>query len=93
MFFYIDESGHTGNNLFDSTQPYLYYGVLGSQLNLDILAEPEVRKMRKILGVEDRLHAAELGETNLVKILPDLYKLSKELHNKSKSYSYFSKIN
>ena len=78
MFFYIDESGHTGNNLFDSTQPYLYYGVLGSQLNLDILAEPEVRKMRKILGVEDRLHAAELGETNLVKILPDLYKLSKD---------------
>jgi len=78
MFFYIDESGHTGNNLFDSTQPYLYYGVLGSQLNLDILAEPEVRKMRKILGVKDRIHATELGENNLSKIIPELNKLAKK---------------
>lgn len=78
MFFYIDESGHTGNNLFDIKQPYLYYGVLGSPLNLDILAETEVCKMRNILDVEDRLHAAELGEEKLVKVIPILYKLSKD---------------
>jgi hypothetical protein len=28
MFFYVDESGHTGSNLFDPAQPQLYYGVL-----------------------------------------------------------------
>jgi len=30
MFFYVDESGHTGTNLFDPNQPVLYYGVLSS---------------------------------------------------------------
>lgn len=57
MFFYVDESGHTGNNLFDITQPYLYYGVIGSTVNLDILAKEEISKIRKIFDV-DRLHAA-----------------------------------
>jgi hypothetical protein len=26
MHFYVDESGHTGLNLFDAEQPLLYYG-------------------------------------------------------------------
>lgn len=77
MFFYIDESGHTGNNLFDVTQPYLYYGVIGSLVNLDILAKDEIEKIRKKFGVE-RLHATELGETKLVNLIEDLKKISKK---------------
>ena len=77
MFFYIDESGHTGNNLFDVTQPYLYYGVIGSLVNLDMLAKDEVEKIRKKFGVE-RLHATELGETKLVNLIIDLKRLSKK---------------
>lgn len=30
MHFYVDETGHTGPNLFDRTQPVLSYGVLSS---------------------------------------------------------------
>lgn len=41
MFFYVDESGHTGANLFDEAQPTLFYGVLSSAVHLDYVAEPD----------------------------------------------------
>ena len=37
MYFHIDEAGNTGNNLFDSDQPRLSYGVLSSLVNADAL--------------------------------------------------------
>lgn len=77
MYFYVDESGQTGLNLFDESQPFLYYGVLRSKLNLDLLAEKDLRPLRKKLGV-DRLHAAELGNGRLVEIADDLHKIKKK---------------
>lgn len=77
MFFYVDESGHTGTNLFDSSQPMLYYGVLSSRLNLDALAEPFLTKLRKQLGVK-RLHAAELRNNALAQTAPNLLKVQKK---------------
>lgn len=77
MFFYIDESGHTGNNLFDRTQPYLYYGVVGSMVNLDILAKKDILKLRDKFGV-DRLHATELGEGKLINLISELKEISKK---------------
>ncbi len=67
MFFFVDESGHTGKNLFDEAQPYLYYGVLSSPNNLEHEAKREVDQARANKGVE-RLHAAELGMGGLVDI-------------------------
>ncbi len=60
MHFYVDETGQTGRNLFDKTQPILSYGVLSSEADLDKVAEADLAALRKTLGVE-RLHAAELG--------------------------------
>jgi len=77
LFFYVDESGHTGKNLFDENQPVLYYGVLSSSLNLDVLALKEIAPLRKKLGVK-RLHAGELGNGRLVKIAPDILKIQKK---------------
>lgn len=77
MFIYVDESGHTGTNLFDKDQPVLYYGVLSSQTNLDILAKREVQKARSILNVP-RLHASELGQGNLIKIAKILINIQKK---------------
>ena len=77
MFFYVDESGHTGANLFDPAQPWLYYGVI-SRKNMDVLAEPCLARLKHRLGVE-RLHAAELGNARLVKIAEDIYNLQKKL--------------
>lgn len=78
MYFYVDESGHTGPELFDETQPMLYYGVLSSSFNVDLLAESAMALMRKKLGVE-RLHASELGNGRLVLIIDQLCGLQKRL--------------
>ncbi|MDF1789809.1 MAG: DUF3800 domain-containing protein, partial [Verrucomicrobiales bacterium] len=77
MHFYVDESGHTGTNLFDPAQPRLYYGVLHSREDIDTAAEPRVKALRSQFGV-DRLHASELGLTKLEAIVPELLKLHEE---------------
>jgi hypothetical protein len=74
LHFYIDESGHTGANLFDAEQPLLYYGVLSSRINIDAVAEATVAAQRRQLGV-DRLHAAELGVGRLTEIAPSILRL------------------
>ncbi|EGQ9353923.1 TPA: DUF3800 domain-containing protein [Vibrio parahaemolyticus] len=85
MYFYVDDSGQTGLELFDKNQPFLYYGVLSSKVNLDELALPSVQKLRKRLGVE-RLHAAELGNGRLVEIVDDLEVLRKKFDIKFDFY-------
>ncbi len=65
MFFFVDESGNTGLNLFDPIQPILYYGVLSSHADLDVAALPRVEEMRKILGVP-RIHSKELERVRLL---------------------------
>lgn len=77
MFFYVDESGHTGSELFDANQPVLYYGVISSDVNLDVLAEERLGPLRKRLGV-DRLHAAQLGVGRLTTIADELVAMQKK---------------
>ena len=67
MYAYIDESGNTGNNLFDEAQPVLYYGLLTCKKNLDFIAERPLAKLRAQLGV-DRIHASQLGVGRLVPV-------------------------
>jgi hypothetical protein len=78
LYFYVDESGHTGPNLFDENQPILYYGVLSSKVNIDVLAEKELVTLRKRLGV-NRLHANDLGNHGIAKISRDIGKLQKNM--------------
>ena len=78
MHFYVDESGHTGPNLFDPSQPTLYYGVLSSPVNVDVSALDSLVGLRNRLGVS-RLHAAELGNGRLVPLVDDLLSLQKSL--------------
>lgn len=77
MFFYVDESGHTGSELFDAAQPVLYYGVISSDVNLDVLADERLIPLRKRLGV-DRLHAAQLGVGRLATIADELVAMQKK---------------
>lgn len=79
MFFYVDESGHSGSKLFsDPKQPVQYYGVLSSTQNIDVLAKDAVQEMRNILGIP-RLHATDMQNVGLARIAPQLIKLQKEL--------------
>ena len=77
QFFYVDESGHTGTNLFDANQPFLYYGIISARVNLDVLAKPYIEKARARHGVE-RLHANELGMGGLVECAGPLCGLQKK---------------
>lgn len=67
MNFYIDESGHTGLNLFDNSQPVLYYGMISSPFDLNITARPFVERLRAHFDV-DRLHANKLGAGRILSI-------------------------
>ncbi|MCG8317096.1 MAG: hypothetical protein MI976_28080 [Pseudomonadales bacterium] len=64
MFFHIDESGNTGNNLFDENQPILSYGLLSSRTNVDILGTKLHRRILNKIG-DDCLHANVLGVEKL----------------------------
>lgn len=77
MYYFVDESGNTGLHLFDPAQPLLYYGVLGARANLDVIAEPLLRKLRRELGVH-RIHANELGVAKLTTIAGRIEHFSKK---------------
>lgn len=77
MYYFIDESGNTGLHLFDPNQPALYYGVLCCPVNLDIIAEPLLKELRREIGVK-RLHAAELGIGRLTNVAHRLIAFSKK---------------
>ena len=78
MFFHIDESGNTGNNLFDANQPLLSYGVLSSRTNVDALGRSIHGKMLTKLGV-DVLHASQLGEDRIEKISSLLLQMQEKM--------------
>jgi len=78
MFFHIDESGNTGNNLFDAHQPRLSYGLLSSRTNVDVLGQALHRKMLKLVD-QPTLHANLLGVDRLTRIAPLLIELQKKM--------------
>lgn len=78
MFFHIDETGNTGNNLFDNNQPQLSYGVLASLTNVDALGQALHATMLAKLGVPS-LHASELGVGRLDSIARPLLALHEKM--------------
>ena len=76
MFFFVDESENTGNNLFDPEQPILSYGLLSSVLNPDELAIGAHASMLRTLGV-NCLHANRLGVGGLTTIAQTLIGLQR----------------
>src|SRR5689334_4780999 len=57
---YTDESGNTGNNLFDAQQPYFWTATLVGRHTLSSAARVAVDGLRAQLGVQE-LHAADIG--------------------------------
>jgi hypothetical protein len=78
MFFHIDESGNTGNNLFDLAQPTLSYGLLSSRTNVDVRGVQLHCAMLTTLKVEV-LHAADLGVERIESIAPLLIELQRKM--------------
>lgn len=71
MYAYIDETGNTGENLFDHNQPVFLTGALITKTNFDLLYKKRVESICDKIGVES-LHANELGFGRLEDIASDL---------------------
>ena len=71
LFAYVDESGNTGKNIFDSAQPDFFTAALVSQGDFDRHWGPRVRAVAKRIGAT-AIHANELGLGRLESVADDL---------------------
>src|SRR5713226_9718991 len=71
---HTDESGNTGQNLFDPAQPIFWTGTLLASSNLDIGAAGRVAEIAKPLGIQE-LHGAALGLNGVEKVAGDIREL------------------
>ena len=76
MWAYIDESGNTGNQIFDENQPLFITAAMVTRINFDLVYGPEVRNIAQKVG-QTALHANELGVARIEEIADDLLKLIK----------------
>ena len=67
MYAYIDETGNTGPNLFDSEQPTFMYGALMTRLDFDTESGASWRSIASQVG-QTYIHASELGVYRLEQI-------------------------
>ncbi|MCK1640179.1 DUF3800 domain-containing protein [Bradyrhizobium sp. 157] len=74
IYAYVDESGNTGKNIFDPSQPDYFAGALIAKGDFDIRYTDHIQKIAGKVGVT-AIHANELGLGKLETIAADLYKL------------------
>jgi hypothetical protein len=72
MFAFIDESGHTGKNISDSSQPNFYTLGLISKYNPDILIKKDIDLLCNKYIIKE-LHGSDLG--------PRIEYIAPEIHN------------
>lgn len=77
MFAYVDETGNTGQNLFDEAQPYFLTAALVTRTNFDVLGRSDIATIAKRIGVS-ALHANELGPGKIEQIAGDLLRTLKK---------------
>lgn len=77
LYCYTDESGNTGNNLFDDVQPYFWTGTLVGRSTLSGVARTAVSFWQSRLGVQE-LHANELRLPGIEQIADEMAALLEE---------------
>jgi hypothetical protein len=76
MFAFVDESGNTGQNLFDEAQPIFSTMALLTRDDFDLAKGPAMAKLCVDQGVVE-LHAAELGVDGIERIARPLVSILK----------------
>ena len=76
MFAYVDETGNTGQNLFDDAQPTFITGALITRSNFDVLYRRELQLLAERVG-ESILHANDLGLGKIEEIASGLLRILK----------------
>lgn len=77
MYAYIDETGHTGANIFDPDQPVFMTAALITKTNFDLVHKADIEKIASTIG-EKELHANVIGIEKVEEISGELLKLFKK---------------
>ena len=77
MWAYVDETGNTGNRIFDPDQPYFVTAAMMTKTNFDINFASSVWAISQSVGVST-LHARELGMGRIEPIAVPLLKVLKK---------------
>ena len=77
MWAYIDETGNTGNRIFDPEQPIFITAAMMTRANFDLTRSASVANIAASLGVK-ALHANELGFSRIEAIAPSVFRTLKE---------------
>jgi hypothetical protein len=76
MYAYADETGNTGNQIFDPNQPLFITAAMMTRTNFDAIHKATVAAIVKRANVSE-LHANEMGTAKVEEIAGDLLKLVK----------------
>jgi hypothetical protein len=77
MYAYVDETGNTGNELFDSEQPVFVTAAMMTKTNFDIVWKDPLKAIAGRVGAS-ALHANELGISRIEEIADDLLRVIKK---------------
>lgn len=77
LHIYIDETGNTGDNIFDLAQPYFINGVLISDGYFNKKYGRLIKKFAENIGVNE-LHGNELGLGRIEIIAEDMTRILEE---------------
>ncbi|MEM9013295.1 MAG: DUF3800 domain-containing protein [Pseudomonadota bacterium] len=78
MFAYVDETGNTGKNIFDSDQPDFFTGALITKTNFDVLHGKTLQSISVRASVP-ALHASVMGMGPVENAAGDIFKLLKKI--------------
>lgn len=79
MYAYIDETGNTGQNLFDAEQPTFMYGALIARTDFDTEFREYMSKLASDVG-QSSLHASELGVHRLESVAGEILHILVNAH-------------
>jgi hypothetical protein len=77
MWVYVDESGNTGNRLFDEDQPLFITAAMMTKTNFDLVWRSSLASIARQVSVE-ALHANELGVARIEMIADGLLRIVKK---------------
>jgi Protein of unknown function (DUF3800) len=77
MYAYVDESGNTGNRIFDPDQPLFITAAMMTKTNFDVIRKGDLAAIARKVGGQ-ALHANELGVARVETVADDLLRIVKQ---------------
>ena len=79
IYAYVDETGNTGHNIFDESQPDFLTGALITRGDIDLTCATRVKDIAVQVGF-DGLHAQKMGMARVEAISPEVLELMKAMN-------------